>query len=409
MNLVRRIFPLCIILFLGYFGFSLTLPLFPALFLNTNTYFLSLSITKQTRQILLGILLAMYPLGQFIGAPILGKWSDKYGRKPILLISLIILVPAYFTSAIAILYAQPVLLFISRFFTGLLAGDIVIAQAAVADTSKDVTTKTKSFGWLMFFGSTAFFFGPLIGGSLADSTVVSWFHYETPFFCAAILSIVSFIVVALLFQETHKADRNIEISLRTLFYTFGEGFKSSHLRIFFIANFFMYLAIFFFLNFFSAYLIVVYRFSVAALGRVNAYFSVPMIAVPFVCSRFNDRWSVKSVMQVISFFLGISYIIFVLFQSSWSLLFTLIPISFFIGFGLVFSSILISDAVDSGFQGQALGINQSVLVLAEALTAVLGGFCISLLNTSFFYIAFVCSILVFFILFCAKKQNTLSL
>ena len=47
------------------------------------------------RRILLGILFAMYPMGQFIGAPLLGKLSDKYGRKPVLLISLIAVIPAF--------------------------------------------------------------------------------------------------------------------------------------------------------------------------------------------------------------------------------------------------------------------------------------------------------------------------
>lgn len=401
---MRRVFPLFTILFLGYFGFSLAFPLFPPLFLNPDTHFLSLGTTQQARKILLGMLLAMYPIGQFISSPILGKWSDKYGRKPVLLLSLILLIPAYLLSAFATFYVQPVLLFVSRFLAGLLAGDIVIAQAAIADTSKDVKSKTKNFGWLMSFGGTAFFFGPLVGGSLADSKVVSWFHYETPFLCAAILSVVSFIIVACLFQETHKADPKIEVSLKTLLSTFSEGLKPLHLRIFFIANFFLFLAIFFFLNFFSSYLITIYQFSILFLGKINAYFAIPMILVPFVCNCFSKLWSTRKIVQIGSFLLGVSYVIFLLIQFLWSPLFTFIPISFFIGVGFIFSPILISNATNQRFQGQALGINQSILVLAEAFTACIGGFSMALFNTMPFYLAIVCSFIATLILIYTKGR-----
>jgi MFS transporter, DHA1 family, tetracycline resistance protein len=392
MNSVKRIFPLLTVLFLGYFGFSLALPLFPPLFLSPDLNFLPSGITTETRRILLGILFAMYPIGQFIGAPLLGKWSDKYGRKPIILISLIIVIPAYLGSAFSVLYAWPALLFVSRFLSGLLEGNIVIAQAAIADISEDSKTKTKNFGWLVSLSSTAFFFGPLIGGKLADSKIVWWFHYDTPFWCAAALTLVGFAVVALLFRETHQADPDIEVSLKSLIRTFSEGLKYRRLRILFTANFFIFLAIFFFLNFFSAYLVSVYRFSISILGEVNAYLAVPVILGPFVFGQFAKMWSTKKTTQIGSFLLGVSYLIFVLIQSPWSLLFTLIPIGFFMAMGFAFPAILVSDAVSHRFQGQALGTNQSIQVFAEACTALIGGFLMALFNTLPIYLAAFCGL-----------------
>jgi len=393
MSSVKRIFPLLTVIFLGYFGFSLALPLFPPLFLNPDLNFLSPDTTVHMRRILLGILFAMYPFGQFIGAPLLGKWSDKYGRKPVILISLIALFPAYLVSAFSILYMQPVLLFASRFFCGLLEGDIVIAQAAIADTSEDSKTKTKNFGWLVSLSSTAFFFGPLIGGKLADSQVVPWFHYDTPFWCAAALSLISFSVVALLFHETHDKDPTIEVSLKSLVRTFSDGLKFRRLRILFTANFFIFLAIFFFLNFFSAYLVDVYHFSISVLGEINAYLAIPVILVPFVFGRFSKMWSTKKTTQIGSLLLGVSYLIFVLIQSPWSLLFTLIPIGFFMGMGFAFPAILVSDAVSKRFQGQALGTNQSIQVFAEAFTALIGGFLMALFSALPIYLAALCGLI----------------
>ncbi len=393
MNSLKRIFPLLTVLFLGYLGFSLALPLFPPLFLDPSLQFLPPSVTPEMRRIWLGILFAMYPIGQFIGAPLLGKWSDKYGRKPIILISLIIVIPAYLGSACAILYTLPGLLFVSRFFSGLLEGNIVIAQAAIADISEDAKTKTKNFGWLVSLSSTAFFFGPLIGGKLADSKIVSWFHYDTPFWCAAILSLIGFLVVALLFRETHAPDREIEISFKTLIKTFSEGLKYRRLRVIFTANFCFFLAIFFFLNFFSAYLVSAFQFTFSLLGEVNAYLSLPIILAPLVFGFFTKLWSTKKTTQIGSFLLSVSYVLFVIPASPWALLLTLLPVGFFMAMGFAFPALLVSDAVSKRFQGQALGTNQSIQVFAEAFTALIGGFFMALSNTLPIYLGALCGLL----------------
>lgn len=374
MNALKRIFPLLTVLFLGYLGFSLALPLFPPLFLDSTYPFLPSNTSTETRRILLGLLFTMYPLGQLIGAPLLGKWSDKYGRRPVILLSLIVVIPAYIGSALALFYTMPILLFISRFFSGLLEGNIVIAQAAIADVSQDSHTKTKNFGWLVSLSSTAFLFGPLIGGKLADSTTVSWFHYDTPFWCAALLSLIGFIVVATMFRETHRPDSSIKVSLKSLTSTVTESFKYPGLRPLLIANLCFFLALFFFLNFFSAYLVSIYNFSASKLGEVNAYVAIPVILGPLFFGRLTKIWTIKKATQMGSLLLGLSYLIFILPAPPWALFFTLIPIGFFMAIGLAFPAILVSDAVNARFQGQALGTNQAIQVFAEALTALIGGF-----------------------------------
>lgn len=120
---MKRVFPVLTVLFLGYLGYSLAIPLFPPLFLDPIHGFLPDGISQEARRILLGVLFAMYPLGQLVGAPLLGKLSDKYGRKPILLISLLIVIPAYLGSAFSVLFTFPTLLYISRFLSGLLEGN----------------------------------------------------------------------------------------------------------------------------------------------------------------------------------------------------------------------------------------------------------------------------------------------
>ncbi len=396
---VTRIFPVFTVLFLGYLGFSLALPLFPPLFLEPSHGFLPDSMGIGRRRILLGVLFSMYPIGQFIGAPVLGKLSDKYGRKPILLISLLAVIPAFIGSALSILYTLPPFLFVSRFFSGLLEGNIVIAQAAVADVSENSKAKAKSFGWIVSLSSTAFFFGPLIGGKLAYSTTIPWFHYDTPFWCAALLTFIGFLVVFHLFKETHSPESRMKISFKSVAKSFIHVIRYQPLRVTFSANFFVYLAMFFFLNFFSAYLVNRFGFSFSLLGEANAYLSIPFIIAPFFFGFFAKRWTSRESMRLSSFFICISYLIFDMSASPWALTFTLLPIGFFLSMGFAFPAIMVSDVVSRKWQGQSLGTNQSIQVFAEAATALAGGFFMVKANSFPIYAGAVCAIIAALILF----------
>lgn len=396
---LARTFPVLIVLFLGYFGFSLALPLFPPLFLEPAHGFLSPSISAEMRRILLGILFAMYPLGQFVGSPVLGKLSDKFGRRPILLISLLAVIPAFIGSALSVLYTLPILLYISRFLSGLLEGNIVIAQAAVADVAQGAQAKTKQFGWIVSLSSTGFLFGPLIGGKLVDSKIVSWFHYDTPFWCAAILTVIAFLVVAILFKETHQRDRELEISIRSITQSFTSGLKIKALRVIFSANFFIFMGMFFYLNFFSSYLVNQYGFSFSLLGEVNAYLSIPFIISPFFFGLFAKWWTSRQSMRFGALCICISYLIFVIPENPWYLLITLIPVGFFLAMGFAFPALMVSDSVSQRYQGQALGTNQSLMVFGEAATALMGGFIMAQANVLPIYAGAACAFIGALILF----------
>lgn len=404
MSSTKRVFPVLTVLFLGYLGFSLAIPLFPPLFMDPAHAFLPEETTQGMRRILLGILFAMYPLGQFVGAPLLGKLSDKYGRKPILLMSLIIVIPAYLGSAFSVAFTLPVLLFVSRLLSGLLEGNIVIAQAAIADISEDAKAKTKNFGWLVSLSSTAFFFGPLIGGKLADSSLVSWFHFDTPFWGAAILTLFGILIVWKRFQETHPSDPEVDVSIKAVTKSFTEGLKFKGLRTTYIANLFVFLAIFFYLNFFTAYLVARFQLSVSRLGEVNAYLSIPFMIAPVFFGIFARWWTSRQAMRMGCFCLCIAYLFFVIPASPWALLLTLLPLGFFQSMGFAFPALMVSDSVSKRVQGQALGTNQSIQVFAEAATALCGGFIMAIGATLPIYAAVICSFIAGLILFIRQPK-----
>ena len=367
---IFRVIPILIVLFLGYLGFSLVLPLFPHMFLDVHYPLLPFTTSTKARQILLGLLFAMYPLGQFLGCPLLGKLSDKYGRKPIILISLLMTIPAYISSALSISFSLPALLYISRFFCGLLEGNVTIAQASIADISQDKHTKAKNYGWMMALSSTAFFIGPLLSGKLTNPKIVSWFRYDTPFWGISFLVLIGFFVVWIYFKDTYKPHPKIHIDTKTILRSFTDGLKIKSLRGIYLSNFSIYLAMFFFLNFFSTYLVTSFSFNVLKLGRVNSYLSIFFIVAPFFFSRISKAFDPRKINMISGWFLSLSLIIFIIPKNPHAFIFTLIPMAV----GFAFTSIMISEGVSKHLQGHALGTNQSLQVCAEALTAALGGF-----------------------------------
>ena len=108
--------------------------IFSPLFLHPNhSGLINLNWSSNTRGILLGLTLAMYPLGQFIGSPILGSLPNQLGRKKLLLVTLTGTAFGYIATALAIQTHSVSLLLISRFGTGFLEGNVAIAQAYIID------------------------------------------------------------------------------------------------------------------------------------------------------------------------------------------------------------------------------------------------------------------------------------
>src|SRR3989344_3479623 len=162
--------------FVDLIGFGILIPVVPLLLADPeSSYFLlPKGFTVNQGYIMLGFLTAMFPLMQFLAAPILGQLSDKFGRKRILAISLFGTCLSYLIFAYAILTRNIPLLFAARAFDGITGGNIAVAQAAIADVTTPAN-RAKNFGLIGAAFGLGFILGPYIGGKLSDPTVVSWF------------------------------------------------------------------------------------------------------------------------------------------------------------------------------------------------------------------------------------------
>jgi len=149
-----------------------------------------------------GLLVSSYALMQMISAPILGRLSDKYGRRPVFLIS----IAGTFIGFIILGFANSLWwLFASRILSGLTAGNISVAQAYIADVTDE---KNRARGMGMFgaaFG-IGFILGPALGGTLSQ------FGFAVPAFVAAGLTLINLITVYFWLPESLTEERRAELA-----------------------------------------------------------------------------------------------------------------------------------------------------------------------------------------------------
>ena len=157
---------------IDFMGLGIVVTLFPKLLLDPAMGMLPTAWGHSARLTALGLFLAIYPLGQFFGAAILGKLSDHYGRRKLLIITLLGTIIGFLASGFAIVIQSAILLFITRLLTGLAAGNVAIVQAGLADVSADEKNKNRNFSMFQVALGVSWVFGPPLGGWLSSSALV---------------------------------------------------------------------------------------------------------------------------------------------------------------------------------------------------------------------------------------------
>jgi multidrug resistance protein len=158
-----------------------------------------------------GLLFTLFSVAQFLTIPILGALSDRYGRRPVLLIGIAGEVVGYLLFGAA---TSLTMLYLSRLVAGASSGNIGAAQAYIADISTP-RERTRSFGLLGAAVSVGFLFGPAMGGFLGQ------YDLRLPAFAAAALVVVNWISVLVWLPESLPAERRSTSSLATGLNPFG--------------------------------------------------------------------------------------------------------------------------------------------------------------------------------------------
>jgi DHA1 family tetracycline resistance protein-like MFS transporter len=153
---------------------------------------------------LAGLLAAVYALGQFFAAPIVGRLSDKYGRKPLLLFS----IGGTFLSLLLLGFSRSlILVFIARLLDGLTGGNITVAQSYIVDIT-DEKNRARGLGLIGMAFGLGFILGPLFGGLL------SVYGLAVPAFVAAGIAFLNLLLITFQLPESLTQERKDQALLR---------------------------------------------------------------------------------------------------------------------------------------------------------------------------------------------------
>ncbi|MDH5533639.1 MAG: MFS transporter [Candidatus Pacebacteria bacterium] len=327
----------------------------------------------------LGFLFASYSLFQFLATPLIGRLSDKYGRRPLLILSLVgtSISLALFASATSLM-----MLFFARMLDGITGGNISVAQAVIADTQKP----KERAKWFAFLGA-AFGFGFLVGPAIGG--LLSQYGLAVPFWFASAVSAIGAILAIFLLPETKSPNTKVSlekeklIDLPKLWNALKAPTTGALLAITFIASTGRHA----FIIGFQSTTVDVLKFTPTQVGLIFTAFGLAnvlmqSIGVKFLLKRFSSRVLLKY-----SLLIGLILV---------SLLgFAVYPIPFLIIIGfymfvppnLPFISGMISVATKEEDQGGILGLSQAYTSLGQIVGPILAGLITSFYIPGAFWLA----------------------
>jgi DHA1 family tetracycline resistance protein-like MFS transporter len=177
---MRPLAVIVLIVLIDLLGFSIVMPLLPP-FAEQYGF-------GPTR---IGLLLAAFPMCQLIAGPVLGRLSDRYGRRPVLIVSQ---AGTALSFVILGLSRDFTIMLLARMLDGASGGNILVAQAYVADVTKP-QDRAKGLGLIGAAFGVGFVLGPILGGLLLQLPVAADWRLRVPFLVAAGLSTVAWVLV----------------------------------------------------------------------------------------------------------------------------------------------------------------------------------------------------------------------
>lgn len=209
-------------------GMTIVMPLFP--------FLIGKYVPDARVAVILSALVSVFALCQFLAAPVLGALSDRYGRKPILLISLLGSVVGYVLLGVG---GELWILFLGRIIDGLTAGNQSALFAYIADITEP-QERGKWYGYLGGAIGVGFMIGPAIGGLLGSASIT------LPFFVTAGVTLLSVLLTAFYIKESLPPEkRSTQLSLKSFntFAHFQEVFSLREARALLVIGAFFYVGL----------------------------------------------------------------------------------------------------------------------------------------------------------------------
>jgi MFS family permease len=349
------------------------------------------------------LLFATYAAAQFISTPVIGKLSDRFGRKPLLIISLAGTVVANFLAGTA---SGAAMLFFARFLDGITGGNVSVAQAIVSDITPP-EGRAKAFG---FFGAVTFGLGFIVGPIL--SLISQQFSLGAGFLSSSAIALIAltFVLVALpetLQTKAAKAEKWWDIGLGNLI----TGLAIPKVGILLIINFLIGTTFTIFTFAFQPYFIHVLGQNNKALTLLFVGFGLVSVAMQAKgLGLLTQRLSLVKILFIGLFMRSLTFLLMPDFPN----------IVYFVCVTLVFSmfnalvqpmiTTLISLNSKPDVQGMAMGLNASYLNVSNAFGPIIAGLIVRQSNPETyrypFYLAGILTFSVLVFAFSKRQQYT---
>jgi MFS family permease len=365
---LHPLMPLYLVILIAFIGYSMMVTIFVPMLMYDHAFFGG-EVSRAVKTTTIGVLLALYPLGQLIGSPVIGGLSDRYGRKKILTISLFFTTAFYLLISLSLEVHLLWLLMAACFMCGLTESNIAIAQSSIADISLP-EDRGRLFSYLFSAESTGYIAGPLFGGLLAVH-----FGYAFPFWLTTGLLVIAYIWVLTGYRDTYKPESDKPIDYFKTFTNLINVFTDAPIRRVYFVNFLIYLAAFGFWRVVQIYMVDKWNFDV---GKETFYYSylavVGTIANLFIYQPLSKKFSLKTFITLTGVIGGLFVVSVVIPDSETFYWFTAGPATIFFVMTLTACGAYLSGLVGAERQGRVLGNNLALQVGAESLSAALGGF-----------------------------------
>ncbi len=347
-----------LIIFIDLLGFSLILPLLP---------YYARQLDASAFEI--GLLVASFAAAQFIAAPFLGRLSDRFGRRPLLLISMFGNIVGFIILGLA---NSLWMLFAARIFSGILGSNISVAQAYITDVT-DENNRARGLGLIGAAFGLGFIFGPALGGFL------SRWGYDVPSFIAAGMSMVNFLMVIFWLPESLTAEKRLlmaagkppALTLKAMARVLRQPAVGPLLH----TRFFFALAFSTFQTIFALWGLQRLNLNAQQTGFILAYVGVLAALVQGVLiGRLTSRFSEKSLIFNATVLMALGLFGWAVVPRVWVLLLVLIPIALAGGVLNTVINSAISKAVVPVEVGGTLGLAASLESLTRVIAPTLGGY-----------------------------------
>lgn len=373
---------LLVIIFIATIGTTIGFSIFAPMFLHPVAGGLvSPEWSQKLRSVLLGLVIASYPIGQFFGSSVLGRLSDQYGRKPAMLYTLFGASVGYFFIGISLYEKTLSLLLFSFFCTGFLEGNISVARSSAAD-ALNATKKHKNFGNISAAATAGSLLGPIIGGVLVNSKLVSWFSYPVPFYFSAIILLLVSLLCLFFFEETLSPDkRSKKLPSQNKYDFFSRIGKLGHtplLKHYLMIWVVVVCAVDAFNLFLPAFLSVKWQMSPFYIAIFNAMLCIWYVIgsawlVPYFATRLRTLTAINIGMALFA----ISLVLMLFPEKSYYLLPLFVICNLGVSLVLVNFFVYISDLTRQEHQGEVMGLALGLRMLVDGALGVGGGFLIT--------------------------------